>query len=283
MKIIVIGANGMLGSDLTKACRHAGIDAHGFDLPELDICQNLDMLDQVSGCNAVINCAAYTNVDGAEADMETAFAVNCDGAANIAEWCSKKNLPVIYISTDYVFYGSNTSAHKEDDPVNPPNVYGDSKLAGEMAIKSIYNDYLIIRTQSLYGVNGRNFVKTIMSYLENNDEPLKVVNDQVSSPTYTVHLADAILRLLKTKKRGIVHVAATNSCTWHEFACAIAKKVKPDAKVMPVSTEKYSRPARRPAYSVFDTSRYQSWTGHKMPSWEEGLGEYLREWSMVDG
>ncbi len=265
----------MLGSDLMAVCKKFGIEAEGFDLPELDICNDLSALDRIAECDAVVNCAAYTDVDRAEDDMEAAYAVNCDGASNISAWCEERDIPVVYISTDYVFYGLKGKSYKEDDPVSPRNMYGDSKLAGELAIRTAYENHIIVRTQSLFVVNGKNFVKSIIALLEKDKGPLKVVNDQVSSPTYTVHLAEAILHLMQTEKRGIVHVAASESCSWHGFACEIAKSLGSDTEIMPVPSSEYERRAKRPECSVLDTGLYTEVTGHTMPTWKEGLKEYL--------
>ena len=278
MKVAVIGSNGMLGHDLMSACEKAGIDVKGYDLPEVDITRDDGGLENVASCDWVINCAAYTDVDGAEKEQAMAFAVNGDGVRRLVSFCKKRNTPLLHMSTDYLFDGMAKSAYREDSPVNPLSVYGRSKLAGEKAVLAGgLNKYLIVRTQSLFGVNGRNFVKAIMARLEAGNEPLKVVSDQTSSPTYTVHLADAILRLMSCKKQGIVNASASGECSWCEFACAIAGQVKPGAVVMPVTTSEYPRAARRPAYSVLDKGLYEAWTGSRMPSWEEGLREYLGE------
>jgi len=277
MKIVVLGAKGMLGSDVMDACRFAGIEAVGYDLPESDITGVNGGLERAGRCDWVINCAAYTDVDGAETEREKAFAINSDGAGRVAGWCRNAGVPMVHISTDYVFDGKAVKPYREDAPVNPLNIYGMSKLAGEKEVISSGAKCLIVRTQSLFGRNGRNFVQAIMSRLEKGDGPLKVVNDQSSSPTYTVHLAGAILRLLKTQKQGIVHVSAFGECTWYEFACAIAAIVRPGAEILPVTSGEYIRPARRPGYAVLDKALYRSWTGNEMPSWKEGLAEYLKQ------
>jgi len=275
MNVTVLGAKGMLGTDLMAALANAGINARGYDLPDVDITLDNGGLERIGRCDWIVNCAAYTNVDGAEKDSDKAFAVNRDGVRRIAECCKRSNSSLMHISTDYVFDGTSGTAYAEDAPVNPVNVYGRSKLDGENEVLSAGVKHLIVRTQSLFGINGANFVRAIMSRLEAGTGALKVVNDQVSSPTYTVHLADAILRLLRTDKQGIVHVSASGECSWYEFACVIAASIKPGAEVLPVTSSEYIRPARRPAYSVLDKGLYTSWTGSGMPSWKEGLKEYL--------
>jgi len=277
MRIVVLGCRGMLGSDLVAACRTAGVETDGYDLPELDITRDDGGLERIPACDWVVNCAGYTDVDGAESNSEKAFAVNGGGVGRIAEVCKRKGVPLMHISTDYVFDGTSAVPYREDAAVKPLNVYGKSKLAGEKAVQASGVKYVIVRTQSLFGLHGNSFVKAILARLEKGNEPLKVVSDQVSSPTYTVHLAGAILRLLEKGKQGIVHVSASGECSWYAFACAIAAKVKPDARILPVTSAEYVRPARRPAYSVLDKGLYARWTDHRMPSWEEGLAGYLRE------
>lgn len=266
----------MLGADLLVVLGKAGIDVKGYDLPEVDIARENVSLDQIVQCDWVINCAAYTDVDGAEKEGDRAFAVNRDGARRVAESCRKSGACLMYISTDYVFDGKCGTAYREDATVNPLNIYGKSKLAGEREIQAAGVNHLIVRTQSLFGLNGRNFVKAILARLEESEGPLKVVNDQISSPTYTIHLAEAILRLLNISKQGIVHVSASGECSWFEFACAIAARMKPGAVIMPVTSREYVRPAIRPVYSVLDKRLYELWTGGGMPSWQDGLSEYLK-------
>jgi dTDP-4-dehydrorhamnose reductase len=277
MKVAILGSNGMLGRDLMAACTKAGIEASGYDLPDVDITRNKGGLDKLGPCDWLINCAAYTNVDGAESHREEAFAVNGDGVRRVADWCSTNGSSLLHISTDYVFDGKGKLPYKEDDPVDPINTYGQSKLAGEMAVQSICQQYIIVRTQSLFGVRGRNFVQAVMGRLQEQGRPLRVVTDQVSCPTYTVHLAGAILRLLKTNQQGIVHVSAQGSCSWYEFACAIVDRVKPGTEIQRTVSAEYKSPALRPTYSVLDKSRYESLTGDKMPAWQVGLDQYLEE------
>ena len=277
MRIAVIGAKGMLGQDLMAACRQSGVDAVGFDLPELDITRDNGGFDQLPACDWVVNCAAYTDVDGAESHRDLAFAVNADGAGRIGRWCAAKGIPLLHVSTDYVFDGRLGRPLAEDDPVNPVSVYGETKLAGEKAIQVAGGVHVIARTQALFGVHGKSFIRAIMTKLAQDNEPLRVVNDQTVCPTYTVHLAEGILRLMETGEHGIVHVSASGSCTWYEFACAIAARVKPGAVIKPVMATEYPRPACRPAYSVLNKSRYESWTGQPMPVWQDGLSEYLKE------
>lgn len=276
MKVTVVGARGMLGTDLLAVCRKAGIEASGFDLPEVDIVRpDLARLDSEGKIDWLINCAAYTDVDGAEASREKSFAVNAKGPDNLAAWCAGRGVKMMHISTDYVFDGTATRPYRETDEASPLNVYGRDKLAGEQAVAAKLEQHLIVRTQSLYGRNGKSFIRAIMDRLAKSDDPLRVVTDQVSSPTWTVHLAEGITKLLGCGKYGLVHVASSGQCSWFEFACRIAQRVKPGAAVLETTAAEFKRAARRPAYSVLDKSRYEEWTSSGMPSWQAGLDGYL--------
>jgi dTDP-4-dehydrorhamnose reductase len=277
VRILILGARGMLGVDLTALGARSGHDVMGYDLPEVDIAGNPAGLDALRGADWVVNCAAYTDVDRAESEEAAAAAVNGRGAGNVAAWCARRGTPLVHLSTDYVFDGTSARPYREDDPVRPLNAYGRGKLAGEEAVRAAGARGLIVRTQSLYGLRGRSFARAIRERLERDTAPVKVVTDQVSSPTYTVHLAEAILRLMKTGREGIVHVSATGGCSWYDFACAIAERAGARGRIVPVTSAEFPRPARRPAYSVLDTARYASWTGHKMPTWAEGLNAYFEE------
>jgi dTDP-4-dehydrorhamnose reductase len=216
-------------------------------------------------------------VDDAETQRDQAYAVNAEGAGNVARICSAQNIGLIHISTDYVFNGRKGSPYSEEDPVSPLNIYGASKLAGEDLVRDADGRSLIIRTQSLFGARGANFARTIVQRLGGSNEPLRVVNDQFSSPTYTRHLAEAIVRLLQSGREGIVNVVASGHCSWFEFAQAIAARVKANAMIEPVNSAEYPRPAVRPAYSVLGVNRYREWTGSALPPWQKGLEEYLAE------
>lgn len=265
----------MLGRDLSDACQKAGVETAGYDLPELDITREPASWPALPPADWVVNCAAYTDVDRSESDRDKAFAVNGEAPVRVARWCRDKKIPLVHISTDYVFDGRQARPYREDDAPNPLGVYGASKLAGEQAIRESGADHVIVRTQALFGKHGKNFVDTIRSLLLKG-APLKVVNDQFTCPTWTVHLADGILRLMKSDHRGIVHCSSSGSCSWHECAAAIAKYVRPQAAVEPVTTAQYVRPAQRPAMAVLDKGLYERWTSHRMPAWQDGLAQYLR-------
>ena len=264
----------MLGADLLAACRRHGYTVTGLDLPELDITDYASANANVNGADVVVNCAAYTRVDDAEKERDLAYDVNAKGACNVASVCAKRGLRLIHISTDYVFDGLKRRPYAEEDSPNPLNVYGASKLAGEKAVRAECSDYVVVRTQSLFGLHGRNFVGSIVRKLSLPD-PIRVVNDQVSSPTNTVHLADALCRLMAIDVTGVVNVSAAGYCSWYEFACAIAARLRKKHDIQPIPADQLALPAVRPAFSVLDNRKYRAWTGRTLPSWDEGLAEYL--------
>ncbi len=277
MNVVILGAKGMLGSDLVSLCQKLDFNTLGVDQPELDICSYDSVRVHIPACDWVINCAAFTNVDGSETEAKAAFAVNERGARNVARACKRRKINLLHISTDYVFDGTRQASYTERSRANPINVYGASKLAGERAIRAEGCRYVIVRTQSLFGRHGGNFVKAILGQLKAGKEQLHVVADQVSSPTYTAHLAEAIVKILPLDRRGIVNISASGECSWFEFASAIAEQVSPSTWVRPISSKETERAAARPKYSVLDNGRYSMWTGHRMPSWQEGLTDYLKE------
>lgn len=266
----------MLGRDIQGVCERAGHEVTGYDLPELDVTDPNGVFRKIIECDWVINCAAYTDVDGAQSDRERAFAVNCDGARNVARACARKSVPLIHFSTDYVFSGYRNVPYNENDEPDPLNIYGASKLAGEKAIKAEGGRYIIVRTQALFGKHGHNFVKAIVRQIREKDS-IGVVVDQVTCPTYTRHLAQAIEGLLHLDFSGILHISAEGECSWFRFAREIASYVRPEVQINPITSQDLGRPARRPPYAVLDKKRYTLLTGKKMPHWREGLEEYLAE------
>ncbi len=275
MKMAITGVGGMLGSELERCAKAAGHEVLGYDLPELDISLNFapNVID--GSCDVLVNCAAYTNVDGAESNRDLAYAVNDDGAGRLARWCSNSGTRMVHISTDYVFDGECSEPYSEESEVCPISVYGESKLAGEIAVLDGQRQALIIRTQALFGPGGKCFPSAIIGKLDEGVAALKVVNDQTVSPTCTGHLAGAILDLLKTDASHLFHVSSSGSCTWHAFASEIAALIKPEVAVEPVSTDAFPLPAKRPANSVLATGKFESVTGGTMPDWREALSWYL--------
>jgi dTDP-4-dehydrorhamnose reductase len=278
MKILLLGAQGMLGSDL-QPILSAKHEVLGKDIQDFDITDRDQVVEEIAALrpDVVINAAAFTDVDGCESHRDTAFAVNGEGAFHVALGCAHVGCKMIHFSTDYVFDGASPTPYPEDFPAHPLNVYGKSKLQGELYVRKVLQDYLIVRTAWLYGRHGKNFVDTILRLAGERDE-LRVVDDQRGSPTFTRDLGHAVSRLLEENIRGILHVTSSDSCTWFEFARKILelKKILPEkARVVPISSSELSRPARRPAYSVLNCSRLEQTTGLRMRIWEEGLKEYL--------
>ena len=277
MRITILGAEGMLGHDILRACRESLHVACPLGSAQCDVTDLKSLANAVPACDWVINCAAYTRVDAAESDAQKAFALNEDGARNVAVMCASRGLRLVHLGTDYVFDGSKGEPCLEDDPVNPLNIYGASKLGGEQAVQDAGGRFLIVRTQALFGRHGPSFVRTMANRFIAADRNLRVVDDETTAPTYTRHLAQAIMRLLACGQDGIVHVSAAGFCTWYQFAREIASLVRPKHPITAVSSKDYKAHAKRPAYSVMDTSRFQEWTGSAMPTWQEGLQEFVRE------
>lgn len=274
MKILITGAYGMLGSDLREVLKNQELIVTGSK--DLDITDEGNVIDFIceNSPDLVINAAAYTAVDDCETNYDDAYAVNALGPKNLAIACNKQDIPLIHISTDYVFDGSKRTPLIETDKLGPQSAYGKTKLAGEKFIQENTDKYFILRTAWLYGLHGNNFVKTMLDLAENHDE-ITVVHDQVGSPTYSFDLAVATTNLLFSDKYGIYHVTNEGACSWCEFAKLIFELSDVDVKVIPVTTEEFPRPAPRPHYSVLDNKKWNSSGFVPMRTYKEALSEYL--------
>ena len=275
MKLLVTGAAGMLGRDVMLAAGNAGHDVVGYGRVELDI-TNPDALDRkldFERPDVVINCAAWTDVDGAEEAEEAAFAVNGAGAGNIAAAAAKVEARILHVSTDYVFDGAKGSAYVESDQPAPQSAYGRTKLAGEEAVAAANKRHFIVRSAGLFGIGGRNFVDTMLRLAEDQNEVL-VVRDQVTSPTYTWHLAYGIIRLIEGIEYGIHHMAAAGQCSWYEFAREIFEQAQVECKVLSGTSEMLGKPASRPAFSALVSQREHA---IRLPGWQDGLAGYLAQ------
>jgi dTDP-4-dehydrorhamnose reductase len=262
----------MLGQDVLRAAGDRGV---GLTRADLDVTDSAAVAEAVGGAT-VINCAGYTDVDGAEADPETAHAVNERGARTVAEAAAR----VVYVSTDYVFDGSKTGAYLESDAVNPLSAYGRSKLAGERATLTASPHSVIVRTSWLFGAGGRNFVDTMLALGRERDE-VEVVTDQVGSPTWSAHLAEGLVELAERRGDiGIFHAAGTGACSWYELAVEVFDRGGVRCRVLPTTSERYSRPAPRPAYSVLASERDEV---PVLPPWQEGVAAYLAEKTVIAG
>lgn len=267
MKVLVTGANGMLGQDLCPILEDVGAFVIETDVDTLDI-TNEDMVNNVLNDihpDMVVHCAAYTNVDKAEEDIETAEKINVKGTENLAKACSKLDITLIYISTDYVFDGEKNTPYLPTDKTNPQNNYGLTKLKGEEAVKKYCEKYYIARTSWLYGHHGKNFVETMLSLADKPE--LKVVDDQIGCPTWTVELANGILKLL-SKPYGTYHVCGSGNTSWYGFAKEIFKQSNIEVNLKPCTTEEFPRPAKRPKYSVMENEKI-------CRNWQVALHDYL--------
>ena len=276
--VVVLGAGGMLATALVDALEDQ--EQHYVALSEqaLDITYEGRVAAILKGLNPrfVINAAAYTDVDGAEANKDIAFDVNGLGAGNVAKVTADIEATVIHISTDYVFNGQKNSPYLSDDKVDPINVYGDSKLEGERLVRQTNENHLIIRTAWLFGSGGWNFVNNMLN-LGRNRDAFDVVDDQKGSPTFTRHLAEGIVGLMNRGAVGTYHLSNSGQCTWYEFAKEIFHQSGMNVKVTPVSTEAFPRPASRPRNSVLDCSAANEILGRSLPPWQEALEKYLEE------
>jgi dTDP-4-dehydrorhamnose reductase len=276
MKVLITGANGQLGRALPKALlgheivalSHAQLDLTKFNLVR-------DALDWHRP-DVVINTAAYTNVDGAEEDQANAYHVNALGPRNLAIVTGKAAVPLVQVSTDYVFDGAGNRPLHEFDPVNPQSVYGHSKLAGEQQVALFNPRHYIARTAWLYHNDGRNFPLTMLAQaVKPGVEHVRVVNDQFGSPTYAPHLAIALAQLMQTEAYGVYHLAGQGSASWYDLTCELYQSCAITLSVHPVKSEEFPRPAKRPKYSVLTTLQDPPIL---LPPWEEGLAEFVWTW-----
>lgn len=284
MKVMITGAGGQLGRDLIIHMQAAGYAVHGYDRRRLDITDEKRVFEAVRRLkpDAIVHAAAYTAVDEAEAQPEAAFRVNAAGTRNIAAAAEEVGAKLCYISTDYVFDGQKGSPYLEYDAPNPINVYGCSKYAGEELVRSLTRRWYIVRVSWLYGAQGKNFVKTMLDLAAEKQE-IQVVDDQIGSPTYTVDAARFVSMLLSTSRYGIYHAANSGSCSWYEFAASIFALLNQDIPLIPIPTERYPRPAKRPRYSVLEAMAIRSEGFAPMRHWRDALKDYLREHAGRDG
>ena len=279
------GAAGMLGHDVMRAGERSGHELVLVDLPEIDITDPpavdalLDRLRaQPGSLDAIVNCAAWTDVDGAESKREVAHAVNADGAGNLARGAARIDVPLLHISTDYVFDGvapldadGRARPYVESDPTGPRSVYGSTKLDGERQVLAASPRHLVVRTAWLYGVDGPNFVETMLR-LAGERDAVQVVTDQIGSPTWSGHLAPAILGLLEREVSGLVHLTGAGEVSWNGFAKEIFRQAEVECRVEAASSEQMARPAPRPAWSALASERDDVLP---MPDWRDGLAGYL--------
>ncbi len=280
MRLLVTGAAGMLGLDVLRAGGRAGHELIGVDLPELDITDPGPVQQSFERMvpDVVLNCAAWTDVDGAETHAEQAHAVNADGAGNLARAAASVGAPLVHVSTDYVFSGEACvdasgapRAYVESDPTGPRSVYGQSKLAGEQQVLAASPRHTVARSAWLFGVGGANFAETMLRLAAERDA-VQVVTDQVGCPTWTGHLAPALLGLIEREVAGLVHLAGAGHVSWNGFAKEIFRQAEVDCRVEAATTAQMPRPAPRPAWSVLESERDDVLP---LPPWQDGLAGYL--------
>ena len=278
MRVLVTGVKGQLGYDVVNELEERGHESVGVDIEEMDITDaaSVETVITEAGVDAVIHCAAYTAVDAAEDNEELCRKVNEEGTRNIARVCKELDLKMMYISTDYVFNGQGTRPWEPDDEREPLNVYGETKCGGELAVEELLDKYFIVRIAWVFGVNGKNFIKTMLNLGKTRDS-LTVVSDQVGSPTYTYDLARLLVDMIETEKYGRYHATNEGYCSWYEFACEIFRQAGMNVSVSPVDSSAYPAKAKRPMNSRMSKDKLDEMGFERLPSWQDALGRYLQE------
>lgn len=281
MRVTVLGAEGMLGHDVVLAAENEGHDVHGYGHSDVDITdpEQVGRRLRLDRPDAVVNCAAWTDVDGAEDELEGAIAVNGTGAGVVAEAAAQVDAKVLYVSSDYVFDGRKTTPYLETDQTGPISAYGTSKLAGEVATMNANRRSFVVRSAWLFGVNGGNFVDTMIR-LGLTQKQVLVVRDQVGCPTYTWHLAYGLIRLLDSDAYGIHHMAGGGQCSWYDFAREIFRLSEMEVTTLSATTEMFNAKAPRPASSVLQSAAEHAIT---LPAWQDGLAAYLTQRRSLEG
>ncbi len=287
-KILVTGANGMLANDLISMLMEYDYRVYPFDKKDLDITSPDSVYKTIHSVqpDIIINCSAYTKVDLCETEKELAFQVNRDGVSYLVKECKNRNLKFIHISTDYVFDGIKKSPYTEYDQTNPQTIYGLSKLRGEIEIQNNLENYIIIRTAWLYGLSGQNFVKTIIRLSQEKKE-LRIVSDQIGTPTYTKHLSYGIFSLIEAEAIGIFHFTDDGQCSWYDFACEIVEQMEENSlpvmvnKIYPITTSEYPTQSKRPLYSVLNKEKYMNLTGNTLSHWKDSLKLFFNSYKSI--
>lgn len=276
MRVFVTGVKGQLGHDVVGELEKRGMEAIGVDIDEMDItdASEVERVIKEAAPDAVIHCAAYTAVDAAEENESICRRVNADGPRNIAKVCKDLDIKMIYISTDYVFGGQGERPWEPEDERDPKSVYGRTKYEGELAVQELLEKYFIVRIAWVFGINGKNFVKTMLN-LSRTHDTIRVVDDQFGSPTYTYDLARLLVDMVLTDKYGIYHATNEGICSWYDFACAIFREAGVQVNVLPVSTEEYGAKANRPANSRMSKDKLSENGFERLPSWQDALKRYI--------
>ena len=277
MKVLVTGYTGQLGYDVVKELQKQNIECIGTTRKDFSLTDTENMKSFVENYrpDVVIHCAAYTAVDKAEDEPELCRAVNTDATRELAKICRNIDAKMIYISTDYVFPGDGDSFYELEDKKGPKNVYGQTKLDGEIAVQEILDKYFIVRISWVFGANGKNFIKTMLNLAKTHDK-LTVVNDQIGSPTYTVDLAKLLCDMVQTDKYGVYHTTNEGICSWYEFACEIFRQAKVNIQVDPVPSSAFPTKAKRPHNSRLSKKSLDKAGFDRLPNWQDALSRFLQ-------
>lgn len=278
MKVLVTGVKGQLGYDVVKRLNELNIEAKGVDIEDFDLTDENAVMNGIESYlpDAIIHCAAYTAVDKAEDDKELCHTVNVIGTRNVALAAKKLDAKMIYISTDYVFEGVGENFYEPNDKKAPQSVYGETKSLGEDEVTNLLEKYFIVRISWVFGINGNNFVKTMLR-LGNEREELNVVSDQTGSPTYTRDLAVLLCDMVQTEKYGIYHATNEGICSWAEFAEEIMKLGNRNTKINYITSDQYPAKAKRPFNSRMSKDKLEENGFNRLPSWQDALKRYINE------
>ena len=274
--ILVTGSTGQLGSDVVKELLKRGYSTLSPNRSELNLCSEDNIRNYIlnSNCEAIVHCAAYTQVDKAEDEKDLCIKINATATKHIAKCAKILDIPMIYISTDYVFDGTKDGKYTENDETNPINIYGESKLAGEKYVQEILDKYYIVRTSWVFNINGKNFIETMLRLSKANNQ-LSIVNDQIGSPTYTKDLSRLLVDMLETSKYGLYHATNEGYCSWYEFANTIFKLANINIDIKAINSNEYASRAKRPMNSKLSKDKLIEYGFKPLPHWEDALKDYL--------
>ena len=274
--ILVTGSTGQLGSDVVKELLKRGYSTLSPNRSELNLCSEDNIRNYIlnSNCEAIVHCAAYTQVDKAEDEKDLCIKINATATKHIAKCAKILDIPMIYISTDYVFDGTKDGEYTENDETNPINIYGESKLAGEKYVQEILDKYYIVRTSWVFNINGKNFIETMLRLSKANNQ-LSIVNDQIGSPTYTRDLSRLLVDMLETSKYGLYHATNEGYCSWYEFANTIFKLANINIDIKAINSNEYASRAKRPLNSKLSKDKLIEYGFKPLPHWEDALKDYL--------
>lgn len=274
--ILVTGSTGQLGSDVVKELLKRGYSTLSPNRSEFNLCSEDSIRNYIlnSNCEAIVHCAAYTQVDKAEDEKDLCIKINATATKHIVKCAKILDIPMIYISTDYVFDGTKDGEYTENDETNPINIYGESKIAGEKYVQEILDKYYIVRTSWVFNINGKNFIETMLRLSKANNQ-LSIVNDQIGSPTYTKDLSRLLVDMLETSKYGLYHATNEGYCSWYEFADTIFKLANINIDIKAINSNEYVSRAKRPLNSKLSKDKLIEYGFKPLPHWEDALKDYL--------